>query len=193
MALLLLEEKEHFDEFIEWRKEAVGYLDDKTIAQVYYILFGSFGDRNLHNTWGVCGNDSCRNCKMYEHNRCHAYVKSAYADSPQRMRDIMKSNYARSDYDAHKRALQFIKRDATRLCLIVGSYRLELFKEEMHYRAQKAVERHNRLNRDNKIDKPKDITPKYYSLEHIKENDFWGMFKETKMEGDLLCSILSDF
>lgn len=193
MSTLTSDKKAKFNDFISWRKEGNRFMSRRIINLAHLVLFGSFHKEN-HETRDVCGTyDECKNCDMFKHSRCHEYVKKSYSAYPSTMRDIMKTDYARADYRFYQRAKLVIEHNMTELCLAVGTYRIELFLEEAYEKAVESVALHNKINPNDKFNILESKPPKYHSAEYIQENDIWLMFEETQAQGDILCSLLSDF
>lgn len=198
---------EYFDEYFKWR---VGgkYLsrEERVKSLAFLILFGTL--RKETDTWDICSQDDCftpsrdgkgKGCPMYEPGRCDRCITNKYYDrNPSRMRGALAQREPElNDYKFYKMIRVAIENNINQLLIVVGAYRIELFYEEMIRRGNKSVMKHLKRTPRETADKYFEVTthedPKYFDAKYIEENDYWTIFKETQIEGELLCSLLSDF
>lgn len=207
--MLQKSEAEYFDQFYNWRTEGKHVMRDKQMKDLsFLILFGYF--RPDTDTWEICSKDNCitrqshrdgskyTGCEYYEPGRCDKCITRKYYDSsPHKMRAALaQAEPDLNDYKFYKYILRTTDNWTNQLSQIVGPYRLELFREEMQRRGRQSVDKYVKKNpRENKEKyfEVADGEMKYYERSFIEENDFWSIFKETQIEGELLCSLLSDF
>lgn len=202
--MLAKSEAEYFDEFYDWRTSGKYIRTESRIKNLsFLILFGFF--RSDTDTWDICNKSHCverrpdhyNSCSWYEPGRCDVCIRNKYKDSPSTMKAALaqKENDL-NEYYFYKHIYEVIKIHANQLATVVGPYRIELFYEEMQRRGRQSVDKYVKKNPRESKDKFFEVAEgdmKYYERKYIEENDFWSIFKETQIEGELLCSLLSDF
>lgn len=205
--MLAKSEAEFFDQFYEWRTSGKFISRETQMKDLsFLILFGYY--RPSTDTWGVCSRDDCvtssrreekyTGCEYYEPGRCDKCITTKYyGKSPGKMKAALaQREQDLNEYKFYKYILKTTDNWMNQLAQIVGPYRIELFNEEMQRRGRQSVDKYVKKNpRENK-EKYFEVAEgemKYYDRKYIEENDFWSIFKETQIEGELLCSLLSDF
>ena len=187
MRFLPASDKKYFEEFYS-EKAKSRYISDDVKPLVFRILFGTF---LTDHSYKECF-QSCNGCQFYNKERC-AGMKSRDRWGDGRSQADGNTQYAASDYNYYYHMIQRIERVRNELYLILGNYRVDSFIEWIYFKAYDSVQLHNKLNPKHKKEELKLKDIKYWSSKDIMDTDSWLKFKNVKSDGELLCSLLSDF